>query len=586
MRLGHHSWMLGLLLLSSPPVAADEPTVKGDYYVAVKGNDQNPGTREKPFATIGRARDEVRKTIREGLRADLTVLIRGGTYELPEALVFGPEDSGTENNSITYAAFPGEKPLLSGGRPITGWKQGEGKLWTAEVAPVKAGKWYFRQLFVGGQRRQRARLPGQDFFRIQGNIDVNGETCSFRFRKGDLRKAWIDQGDAEVVVLQKWAEARLPLKSVDEGTLTAGCSGKPSPYSAVEDSPYWVENVIDGLGGPGQWYLDRKTGRLSYWPLPGEDMTKVEVIAPAREELVALRGAGERRLVRNIRLRGLTFCYGDWSLPATGYANVQAASEVPGAVRAAHAVSCSIEDCTFEHLGKYALDFGPGCKDNRVVGNRMADLGAGGVVVGNRPGHLAEALRQSGNVIANNYIHDGGLVYPGCVGILVMIADGTTLAHNLVHDFPYTGIAVGWSWNTDATDARRNRVEFNHIHHVMKLMSDGAGLYTLGLQPETVLRGNLIHDVARSASAQGSPCNGLYLDEGSKGFHIEGNIVYQVSGEPLFRHQSEEKWHTWSANYFGVAPDSPKFPKEAADKAGLEPNYRKALLEAEPAKKK
>ncbi|HEV3079384.1 MAG TPA: hypothetical protein VGY66_06375, partial [Gemmataceae bacterium] len=138
----------------------------------------------------------------------------------------------------------------------------------------------FRQLFVGGQRRWRSRIPNQGFFQVIGNIEVKGETSSFHFRKGDIHKSWAEQGDVEFVVLQKWADARLPLKSVDEGALTAIVSGKPSSYSAFPQSPYWVENAIGGLDRPGTWYLNRKTGVLSYWPLPGEDMNKVEVIAP------------------------------------------------------------------------------------------------------------------------------------------------------------------------------------------------------------------------------------------------------------------------------------------------------------------
>ena len=365
--------------------------------------------------------------------------------------------------------------------------------------------------------------------------------------------------------------------------ITPSYLGETIEYSSLHACRSTLEDPTEGLDGPGIWYLDRKTAVLSYWPLPGEDMNKVEVVAPALEELVRLAGApGGRSFVRSVRLRGLTFSYGDWSLPATGFANGQAASEIPGAVRATYAISCSVEDCSFEHLGRYALEITVGCKKCRVVGNRMTDLGAGGVMIGNRQSYAEEPPRLSGNVIANNYIHHGGVVYPGCVGILVMIADETLVAHNLVHDLAYTGISVGWSWGTIPTDARNNRIEYNHVHHVMKLMGDGAGIYTLGNQPGTVVRGNLVHDVERSPIAQGSFNNGLYLDEGSKGFHVEGNVVYRVSGEPLFFHQSQEDWHTWGANSFGVPPDSPKFPKEAAAKAGLEPGYRKPLAGGKP----
>ena len=82
-----------------------------------------------------------------GLDRNWRVLVRGGTYPQPGTLVFGPEDSGTERYSITYAAAPGEKVVLDGGRRITDWKKGEGEIWRAELPEVKTGKWYFRQLY-------------------------------------------------------------------------------------------------------------------------------------------------------------------------------------------------------------------------------------------------------------------------------------------------------------------------------------------------------------------------------------------------------------------------------------------------------
>ena len=131
---------------------SDPTTAKADFYVAPDGKDTDPGTLEKPFATVARARDAVRGKLAAGLDADVLVLVRGGVYPQTETLSFGPEDSGTEKHSVTYAAYPGEKVVLSGGRRITGWTKGNGEIWTAEIAEAKAGKWYFRQLFVNGQR--------------------------------------------------------------------------------------------------------------------------------------------------------------------------------------------------------------------------------------------------------------------------------------------------------------------------------------------------------------------------------------------------------------------------------------------------
>ena len=137
--------------------AAEPP--KADLYVAVYGKDTNLGTAELPLASIARARDLLRPRLAAGMNSDMLVLIRGGTYRLPQALVFVPEDSGTDRHTITYAAWPGEKVVLSGGRKISGWQRGQGQLWTVELPEVKAGQWYFRQLFVDGRRANRARTP-------------------------------------------------------------------------------------------------------------------------------------------------------------------------------------------------------------------------------------------------------------------------------------------------------------------------------------------------------------------------------------------------------------------------------------------
>jgi hypothetical protein len=106
--------LLCFLLLSSAHAA--------EFYFATNGQDEDSGSRNKPFATLARARNEVRKLIAKGLMSDVTVWIGGGTYALSETLVLGPEDSGTDNHLITYAAVPGEEPIISSGVKIEGWK--------------------------------------------------------------------------------------------------------------------------------------------------------------------------------------------------------------------------------------------------------------------------------------------------------------------------------------------------------------------------------------------------------------------------------------------------------------------------------
>ena len=133
-----------------------------EFFVAPHGDDRAAGTAAQPFATPTRAMAAVRALVAAGLKSDVRVIFRGGTYTLAAPLVFSAADSGSERHSITYTAASGETVVWSGGRAITNWQRGEGRKWTAELPEVKAGRWFFRQLIVNDQRAVRARWPNED----------------------------------------------------------------------------------------------------------------------------------------------------------------------------------------------------------------------------------------------------------------------------------------------------------------------------------------------------------------------------------------------------------------------------------------
>jgi hypothetical protein len=156
--------------------------------------------------------------------------------------------------------------------------------------------------------------------------------------------------------------------------------------------------------------------------------------------------------------------------------------------------------------------------------------------------------------VARNHIHNSASDYPGCVGIWAAYTDGTVISSNLIHDMPYTGISLGFFWGTTPTVCRSNVVEFNHVYDVMKIAADGGAIYTLGVQPGTVLRGNHLHDVHRSSVAHGgAPNNGIFFDEGSSEFLIEGNTIYNTSGDPVRFNQTSKEALKWGTNNFGAA---------------------------------
>ena len=516
------------------------------FYVSSEGNDgwegdradANPLGYEGPFETIGRAREAVRKLKEEGkLIKPVTVYIRGGVYNLPEPLVFIPEDSGTEEFPVTYTAYPRETVVISGGRPITNWSEGEGGVWTVKVPGVQGGTWYFRQLFVNGERRTRARIPNDGFLTVDGEITMD-ERAKFKYAGNDIRAEWAERRTVEIVALQKWAEFRMLIRNVDTATKTVTLSRKCRPSNREKNARYYVENVREGLDSPGEWYLDRASGVLSYMPLKGETMFETEAVAPHLTELVRFEGApGDGRFVSRITLRGLCFRYTDLSLPDDGYADVQAAYDIPGVIYADGAKSIAIEDCIIEHHGNYGVEFARGCSDISIVGNEIADMGAGGVKIGEPRDRENEAEKTFGAVVAHNHIHHIGEVYPAACGVIIFRSGKNRIAHNHIHDTYYTGISNGWSWGYAETDTKENIIEFNHVHHIGRgMLSDMGGNYNLGVQPGTVIRNNLFHDI----ESHGYGGWGIYTDEGSSYILIENNVVYDTKSGGFHQHYGRE----------------------------------------------
>lgn len=466
------------------------------------------------ISSLAAARDAVRELRHKGTTGTVTVQIQSGWYELPETFVLGPEDS-----DAIYEAAPGAHPVFSGGRAITGWKKGSGPIWTADAA------WMFRQLFINGRRATRARIPTNGFYRMDGPSSQD-KPFLLKFRGDDVKAAWAGSG-AEAIALLAWAELRMPIAAVDEDAHTATLTGNPRPSNKEKDARYWIENTPDALDSAGEWYLDRAKNAVSYWPMPGENLTRDQAIAPALTQLVRLEG------VKNVIFRGLNFRHADWSMDASGFADGQAAPVSPSAFEAAGAEQVTIDHCTFSQSGGYAVAFGRGCKRNHVTATEIFDMGAGGIRIGEMVRRTGEKDQAFENTVADNDLHDLGLVYPSAVGIWVAQSSRNTIAHNHVHDLFYTAISVGWTWGYAANSCSGNIIEFNHLHHIGKgMMSDMGAIYTLGVQPGTIIRNNLIHDV-ESFTYGGW---GIYPDEGSSDMLIENNIVYRTKSAGFHQH--------------------------------------------------
>ena len=540
--------VLALLLAASSAPAAE-------IHVAPGGNDAGPGTAERPVATLARARDAARALIAKGLTAPCEVVVHAGTYRLAEPLVLGPEDGGTADQAVTWRAADGPSPVVSGGRAITGWKQ-DGDVWRAAIPEAKAGAWTFNELFVGGERRPRARHPNEGYARVEKVID---DRRSFTWKEGDL-PALADAGEAQLLFLHDWSVTRVRIASMDPASRTLATAdrvGGPAAFWRVggfEPHPrFSIENHPALLDAPGEWYLDTKTGVLTYRPMPGEAVGTTEVVAPVAAQVLVVRGEGAARPVRNLHFRGLAFEHALWMPPGGRFAGMQACfhwqgeargednwgNRVPltAAVALEYADGCTFTACRFRRLGGSGVWFGRGCRGCSLVGCVVDDVAGNGVMVGDEKPATGPAAA-TGNRVENCRIVRCGRRFFGAVGVWVGMAAESVVTRCEIAQHPYTGVSVGWRWDPTPTPCQANLVTANDIHHCMMILSDGGGIYTLGRQPGTRLAGNYIHDIPLNAGRAES--NGMFLDEGTTELVIEENLIHDTVRSPLRFHKAEQ----------------------------------------------
>ncbi|MCR5041421.1 MAG: right-handed parallel beta-helix repeat-containing protein [Clostridia bacterium] len=563
--------MPGMFAAFSPRSRAAEPEEgPNDLFVSPSGDDSAAGTKDAPLKTIPAAKERL-KALKGVVAEDETVRVwlRGGRYEQTEPLAFGPDDLP----NVTFASFPGEEALITGSRAITGFSEetvNGVRVFTKTLDP-ESDPVGFKSLFCGGEQLPVARYPEKGYFKVKATAPEDdlwtAENTPWSLTYGqrsffadpeDLTE-FTNPQDVQVRILHYWHDELMFLTGVDYATGKLSLS-RPSSMLIRDIDRYYFENVFEAMNEPGEWYLNTQTEKLYYVPRDGETADSLTLYASSLERLVEIEG------VDGISFDRVRFTETDWMIPVPtdwcgewrGPADIdapQAAYDVRGVIEVRYAQNVSFTNCEFTNLGASAVKLLAGVKRSRVDSCLFRNIAATGVFVGGTNCRPEEADCTADITVTNNDISGYGRKFFCAIGVQITYCDGAQISHNEISDGYYTAISDGWVWGYSYQLTNNIKITENLVYNIGQgWLSDMGGVYTLGIQPGTVISGNVFHNVAADPGEGGYGGWGVYLDEGSSQILVEKNLVFACGSDSYHLHYGKD--NTVRNNIFAMSGES------------------------------
>ena len=454
----------------TPP--APQPATPAVIHVSARGRDTAPGTSLQPVATLARAQALARQA-RLAARP-VTVMLHGGLYYLPATLVFTPEDSGTAAAPARWHAVAGETVVLSGGTRLTlQWRPSALRpgVFAAEVPRGLE----IDQLWINGQRQWMARFPnresgeGLNVFDTW-KLDHKAPLDPARNPLAPERLArWADPTGAYFHAMHPalWGGVhwRVTGKKPD-GTLAMTGGTQNNRGSRLHATYRMIENVLEELDAPGEWFHDRAKNTLYYFPPTGTDLATATVETVRLAHLIEVRGSAKDP-VRWLQFRGLTFRHTARTFMATQEPMLRSDWTMyrGGAVFLTGTEHCEVAECTFDQVGGTAIFVNNYHRHLAVRGCLIADAGANGLCFVGHPAAVRNALfhydqrlnpaeldRTPGPMtddypaeclVEDCLITRTGRIEKQTAGVNIDMARDITIRHCSIYDMPRAGINIG-----------------------------------------------------------------------------------------------------------------------------------------------
>ncbi|MDF7824775.1 right-handed parallel beta-helix repeat-containing protein [Pontiellaceae bacterium B12227] len=429
-----------------------------DLYVSPAGNDSNPGTKELPVATFGRAVEKVRPYAG---KVPVTVRFADGVYYLPETMVLTPADSGTKKNPVIYKADNEGGAVLSGGSKLDlKWKPYRDGIFQAKTA---AGL-KIDQLFINGLNQRMARYPNYD----PAKKAEPYQGFSAQAFSNERAAGWADPAGGYIHAMHRsgWGGYHYLITGKDaSGKVTYEGGWQNNRQMGMHKDHRMVENIFEELDAPGEWFHNAKNSTLYYKPEAGTDLNAATVEVVRLRHLVEFQGS-EKKPVKFIAMQGFkvrhaarTFMDCKEPLLRSDWAIYRG-----GAFLLTGTEYIRILDMEFDQVGGNAVFVNNYNRNVLVRGCHIHDTGASGVCFVGDPNAVRDPLfeyHETNNLSeidrtpgpkTDNYpadssvedclIHGIGRVERQPAGVQISMAQGITVCDCSVYDCARAGINI------------------------------------------------------------------------------------------------------------------------------------------------
>jgi hypothetical protein len=512
-------------------------------HVAPRGSERGDGSAKKPFATLERARDEIRARRKSGSlpAGGFAVLVHGGEYQVSQTFSVTESDSGTEAAPVVFRAAPGERPVFSGGVRLNGWRklsdadgypqlpaECRSQIWIMDLRaqgitnllPLKLGGFAsgneFRthpahELFFDGQAVSLARGPNEGFLHISKiavedgtkGYDRKGSKTGKFYCDSDRLRRWANEPDLLLYGywFWDWADSYERVASVDAEQRLITLAQPWHTYGFSVGAPFYAVNALSELDVPGEWYLDRSGGRVLLYA-PSDPRKATIELSRFDQPMLNLED------VSWVSFAGLT-----WELGSADAIHIKGGAH------------CLFAGCIVRQFAGNGIEIHGG----QHHGLRSCDIysmGRGGTAVsgGNR-----KTLERGDHFVENCDIHDLSRIDHTYTPAVILDGVGNRIAHNRMHDIRSSAMRVG---------GNDHLVEYNEVYNAVTESDDQGGVDMFG-NPTfrgNVYRFNYWHHIGNWRGTGDQPkCGqaGIRLDDAICGTRIFGNVFERCSAGKL-----------------------------------------------------